>query len=740
MDADMDLGLPEESLALEDMFKRLFETESSPAHVRAAEADHHGFDRALWRTLAELGVPLMRVPAARGGSELGLLDATILMEEAGRRLASVPIAEALIAASLIARSTATEADAWLEAIGSGDKFASIALAPIGIGAQMVAGAAVADAVVALDGERLFLCPQATRPQALQMVADNATAWFEPQGERVLLLEGAAAVAAFHAAVEEWKLLSAAALIGLSEQALTMAAEYASERTAFGQVIGTFQGLSHPLADCVVDVDGARMFLRWIFTALAHGDPVEAGAGIDQLWWFVNKAATRTVAHSLHVFGGYGLSNEYDIQLYHRRAKSLGLMLGDPELALERAGRRLYLGEPAFLPNPGAVTLDFAPSADARALADETRAKFEALLTPELRAKAHHSFEGHDWGVSKAMGEAGLLFPAWPKRWGGREASAEAARAALDVWETMPWTINPQGTSNLVGQIIQAFGTDQLKEEVLPRLGRGEITAALGYTEPSGGSDVFGAKTRAERDGDGWIINGQKMFTSGAEWASYALLITRTDPDLPKHKGTTLFLVPLDGEGVEIHPIFTFMDERTNATFYSDVRIADHYRLGDVNGGVKVLAAALQMEQGGTSYYHNQRNMAEKAIAWARGAMRGGRPAIEDNRVLARIARTHANARIGESLGARTAWVASRKLPDHAYGPAAKIFITETFITDSADLMDLAAPASLVRGREGLGVIEESYRHSTATTIYAGTSEVLRSMVGERRLGLPRSRA
>jgi alkylation response protein AidB-like acyl-CoA dehydrogenase len=272
------------------------------------------------------------------------------------------------------------------------------------------------------------------------------------------------------------------------------------------------------------------------------------------------------------------------------------------------------------------------------------------------------------------------------------------------------------------------------------MGRGEITAALGYTEPSGGSDVFGAKTRAVPDGNGWVINGQKMFTSGAEWASYVLLIARTDPDAPKHKGVTLFLVPLDAEGVEIHPVYTFMDERSNATFYSDVRIPDLYRLGEVNGGVKVLAAALQMEQGALPYFHNQRRMVSAAVAWARTADRGGRPAIEDNRVLARLARADLHARIGKALGAWVGWISSRGLPDRAYGPAAKVFITESFIADSTDLLDLSAPDSLLRGKEGLGMIEEGYRHSSATTIYAGTSEVLRSMVGERRLGLPRSRA
>jgi alkylation response protein AidB-like acyl-CoA dehydrogenase len=735
----MDLGLPEESDALKNMFERLFETESSPARVRAAE--EAGFDPELWQTLVELGAPLMRVSGDMGGSELSLLDASIMMEEAGRRLATAPLAEAIVAARLIAASAAPDAAQWIESIGSGEKLVTVALAPVEAGKrQIVHGGAVADAVVALQGEKLVLFVQSERPEALSTISACASSWFVPEGAGLVLMEGADAVAAWQAGVEEWKLLSAAALIGLSDQSLAMASEYASERTQFGQIIGTFQGISHPLADCVINVDGGRMFLLWLLSALAKGDKVEAAAGIDQLWWWVNKTATRTVAHSLHVFGGYGLSNEYDIQLYHRRAKAIGLALGDPETALERAGRRLYLGETVALPDPGEITLDFEPSPEAQALADETRAKFEEILTPELMAKAHHSFEGHDWGVNRAMGEAGLLYPTWPREWGGREVSHEAGRAALNVWEDIGWTINPQGTSNMVGQIIQMFGTDKLKEEVLPRIGRGEITAALGYTEPSGGSDVFGARTKAERDGDDWLINGQKMFTSGAEWASYALLITRTDPDLPKHKGTTLFLVPLDAQGVEIHPIFTFMDERTNATFYSDVRIPDYYRLGEVNGGVKVLAAALQMEQGAVAYYLNQRRMSGIVADWARTADRGGRPAIEDNRVLARIARVHAHARIGEALAARIGWVSSQKLQDLAYGPAAKVFITESFIADSADLIDLTAPESLVRGRTGLGVIEESYRHSTATTIYAGTSEVLRSMVGERRLGLPRSRA
>ena len=176
-----------------------------------------------------------------------------------------------------------------------------------------------------------------------------------------------------------------------------------------------------------------------------------------------------------------------------------------------------------------------------------------------------------------------------------------------------------------------------------------------------------------------------------------------------------------------------MDERTNATFYSDVRVPDRYRLGEVNGGAKVLASALSAEQSGGYYHHHLREMADAVTRWARTTERDGRPVIEDPRTLARLARVHRNANIAEALSARVLGTRLAGQPDLAYGPAAKVFSTEAFITDSADLLDLAAPKSLLRGREGLGVVEMGYRHSTATTIYGGTSEVLRSMVAERRL-------
>jgi alkylation response protein AidB-like acyl-CoA dehydrogenase len=351
----------------------------------------------------------------------------------------------------------------------------------------------------------------------------------------------------------------------------------------------------------------------------------------------------------------------------------------------------------------------------------------------------HSFESHAWDVHRALGEARLLFPHWPQRWGGREADADSARASHKVWLDVGYTPPAAEVTGMVGEAVMRFGSPELQQEVLPRFASGEVTAALGYTEPSCGSDVFAARTRAVRDGEDWIINGQKMFTSGADLASYVFLVTRTDPDAPKHRGITMFLVPLDGPGVEIHPVYTFMDERTNATFYTDVRIPDRYRIGDVNKGAQVLASALSQEQSGGTYFRKQRKMAVAVEHWLRGRQRDGRPAIEDSLALAKLARAYTYSNLSEVLGHRVLATSLAGDTDMAYGPAAKIFGTESFITVASELMDLAAPDSLRRGKEGLGLVEMGYRHSAATTIYGGTSEVLRSMVAERRLGLPRSR-
>jgi len=735
----MNFALSDDQRMMRESFARFLDEQSSMARVRAA-AEAGGFDPALWKGLAELGAFALRVPEEAGGLGLGIMDAVVLMEEAGRTLASGPLAETLVATRVLAVLGGEVQAELLEQVLAGDKVLSLAFHDVAVEPlQWVSGGAVADVVIARDGDRVILVePAADAERAEANLASTPIAELQlAGGEPTVLAEGATGLEVFAQAIEEWKLLLAAALAELAREAIRQASEYACERVAFGQPIGTYQGISHPLADLITDVDGGRYFIWKTVHDIGKSLPDAAAQVSLALWWNADTA-TRAVAQALHTFGGYGLSTEYDVHLYNLRAKAWPLVWGDPALLLEEAGRRLYSAEQASLPDVGEVSIDFDLGDEARAMSRELDDFFVANLTPELRAKAHYSFDGFDAGIHKKLAEIGLLFPAWPKEYGGREAPPYAVNALRKVFEDYGWTTHAASTTMLVGTMIQKFGSDELKEEVLTRIISGDVICSLGYSEPGCGSDVFAAQTRATRDGDGWRIDGSKMFTSGANIAQYVLMLTRTNPEVAKHKGLTLFVVPLDADGIEVQPVYTFQDERTNITYYDGVRVKDSYRLGEVDGGVRVMAAALELEHGG-GFAKSQRAMVREAVELCREIRRNGRPLIESVDAQKRLARSLLHVQLSEVIENRALWAGVEKMPNMAYGPMAKLFSSEKFLSDSRDLLDLTAPHSLSKREGPAGALNLAYRHAQGTTIYGGTSEVHRSQIAERTLGLPRTR-
>jgi alkylation response protein AidB-like acyl-CoA dehydrogenase len=736
----MNFGLSEDQRMMRESFARLLDTHSSSARVRAA-AESGGFDAALWRELAAMGAFSLRVPEAAGGLDLGLMDAAVLMEEAGRTLASGPLAEMLVAARVLARLDGDAHSALLDSVAAGEQVITLALHDVAVEpVQWVSGGSVADAVIARDGAQVVLIRlPAAQPRGEANLASTPIAELRlDDGERSVLASDAAGLTVFAQAIEEWKLLLAIALAGLSREAVRLASAYACERVAFGQAIGTYQGISHPLAELITDIDGGKYFTWKAIHDIARGLP-DAGAQVSLALWWNTETAGRAVLQSLHTFGGYGLSTEYDIYLYNLRAKAWPLVLGDPSRLLEEAGRRLYAGEVAQLPDAGDVTIDFDLGDEARAMAAELNDFFNSNLTAELRAKAHYSFDGFDAGVHRKLAQAKLLFPSWPKELGGRAAPPYAVNALRRVWEEQGWSSHAVSTTDLVGTMIRLFGSDELKTDVLPKIIAGEAICSLGYSEPGCGSDVFAAQTKATRDGDGWRIDGSKMFTSGANIAQYVLMLTRTNPDVPKHKGLTMFVVPLDSPGIEIQAVYTFQDERTNITYYDGVKVKDSYRLGEVDGGVRVMAGALEMEHGG-GFGKTQWAMVHAAEDLCREIRREGRALIEHVDAQKRLARSRLHAWLSEVIANRALWSGVQKLPNLAYGPMAKLFSSEKFLSDAADLLDLTAPYSLSKRKGPAGFLNQCYRHAQGTTIYGGTSEVHRSMIAERALGLPRTRA
>jgi len=730
----MNFDLSEQQQMMRESFARFLDQQSSTVKVRAAMPS--GFDRVLWSGLAELGAFSIRVPEEQGGLGLGLMDAVLLMEEAGRTLASGPVAETLVAARLLAQLGGQ--DALLERVLAGQTVVTLAFHDIGRQPlQWVAGGAVAEAVIARKGGEILLVDSRGAGKAEDNLASTPIAELDlgklPQARL------SQDVAVFSSALEEWKLLISAALAGLGRESLRLAAAYASERKQFGQFIGQFQAISHPLTDLLCEVDGGRLLVWKAIRSLADG-AAEAGAAISVAAWWNAEAAGRAVAQALHTFGGYGLTTEYDIFLYNLRAKAWPLVLGDPQRLLDEAGRRLYAGEQVALPEAGDCPIDFDLGPDARAITAEINAFFDKHVTPAMREKFHYSWEGYNPEIHKKLAEENLLFPGLPKDMGGRQLSPYAKIAAMDAFEHQGYNTPAANVAQMVALIVHRFGTEELKQEVLTKLMNGEVIASLGYSEPGSGSDVFAAQCKATREPDGsWRIDGTKMFTSGANLASYVLMLCRTNPDVPKHKGLTMFIVPLKAAGVTIQPVYTFQDERTNITFYDGVRIPDSWRLGEVDGGVRTMSASLELEHGG-GFAKVQRAMQKAAEELCREIRHEGRPLIEDPSAQRRLARSMASLWVSDMLIFRSQWAIAEKKPNPAYGPMAKMYSSECFLRDSRDLLDLTAPYSLSKRAGPAGFLNQCYRHAQGTTIYGGTSEVHRSMIAERGLNMPRTRA
>jgi alkylation response protein AidB-like acyl-CoA dehydrogenase len=362
------------------------------------------------------------------------------------------------------------------------------------------------------------------------------------------------------------------------------------------------------------------------------------------------------------------------------------------------------------------------------------------VTREVIEHERRTGDGADRALTRKLGERGWIASGWPVAEGG---------AGLDPFETAAlWdalrkggvpTAGP-GTTMLPANAIRATGSAELKARILPGVAAGETLICLGYTEPAGGSDVFACTTRSQRDGDEWIVNGQKIFTTFAHLADYCFLLTRSQPGSEGPRGLTMLLVPLDSPGVEIQAVHTMGHERTNIVFYDDVRVADSNRIGEAHEGFAVMRAALEAEQ---NVAPGSRTgwVADDALEFAR-THRGpdGRELIDDVLVRERLARMAMEGEVADLLDMRVAFLdAEGDKP----GPVSALFGPESYVRASAAAIDIAGAAGMLDWTDPQSVVDGSldahYRSAVATTIYGGSSEVLRSLIVENRLGLPRSR-
>jgi 3-oxocholest-4-en-26-oyl-CoA dehydrogenase alpha subunit len=384
------------------------------------------------------------------------------------------------------------------------------------------------------------------------------------------------------------------------------------------------------------------------------------------------------------------------------------------------------------------------SAEHEQLRRELRSYFARLMTPERRAALQGEGEYGDGTVYqdtvRQMGADGWLTLSWPQEYGGRGGSAldqliftdEAAVAGAPV---------PFLTINTVGPTIMQFGTPEQRAFFLPRIAAGELHFSIGYSEPGAGTDLASLRTRAVRDGDDYVINGQKMWTSLIQYADYVWLACRTDPDAPKHKGLTMFIVPTDAPGFSWTPVRTMSGVTTSATYYSDVRVPASSIVGELNRGWALITNQLNQERVALTSAAPIMTALQEVREWAQHAkLADGRRVIDQEWVQIHLARVHAKVQF---LRLKNWQIASGGHVGPADASATKVFGTE-FATEAYRLLMevLGANAAVRDGSPGAvlaGRVERMHRSALILTFGGGTNEVQRDIVAAAALGLPISR-
>ena len=386
-------------------------------------------------------------------------------------------------------------------------------------------------------------------------------------------------------------------------------------------------------------------------------------------------------------------------------------------------------------------MDFSLSPGAAEFRAEVKAFIADHLTTEVVDQMHATGTFNDKAFNAALADAGLMAGAVP---GYGDRDPIELYLLFNELEKAGAPYDGLAVTMLVAGVINAVGTDFHRSRVLEKLLTGRFNCCLGYSEPDHGSDVASITTKAVRDGDEWVITGQKMWTTMAHVSDWVILLTRTNPDVPRHKGLTMFLVPMDTPGIEVQPVPTMATERTNATFYDDVRVGDEWRLGEVDGGWAVMGVALAFERGVMGGTNPAVPLLRHVRDWATGATSpDGGTMLSDPLLRERLARTAIANQVSQLLTLRAAWIAATGGLPGLEGSMAKLYATGRYQQAVAWFQEMAGAEGLlafgVEDAAAGGWIDYDARHAPVTTIYGGTTEINRNNVAERHLGLPRDR-
>ncbi len=389
-------------------------------------------------------------------------------------------------------------------------------------------------------------------------------------------------------------------------------------------------------------------------------------------------------------------------------------------------------------------MEIGYTTEQEALRKELRDYYAKLLTPEVEAELA---ESHGIGptvrrIVRQMASDGWLGIGWPKEYGGQGRTAveqfiffdESMRSGAPV---------PMLTINTVGPTIMNFGTKEQKDFFLPKILAGEIHFCIGYTEPNAGTDLASLTTRAVRDGDEYVINGAKIFTSLAGDADYIWLATRTNPDASKHKGISMFIVPMDTPGIRVVPMQLLGSHNINYTFYEDVRVPASALVGGENQGWNLITNQLNHERVTLCSPGIIDRALSDVRAWAQHTtLPDGRRVIDQEWVQTNLARVHAELEFLRLINWKVAWQGTQGHLDVADASSIKVFGTEFYLRAFRLLMEVIGQSSyLTRGSPGAvlaGRLEMYARSMIILTFGGGTNEIQRDLIAIFGLGMPRS--
>ncbi|HVA74772.1 MAG TPA: acyl-CoA dehydrogenase [Acidimicrobiales bacterium] len=671
----------------------------------------------FWEDLAALGWLGLHLPEDHGGSGFGLEELIVVVEEAGRAVCPGPLVPTLVASAVIEAVADKEVAARLvPGLASG-----AAVGAFGLGgsvrvaggkasgdAGLVLGAGLADIVVIPSGADIVIVDKRDGGVDVSVPANLDPA---RRSGRVTLRDASAEVVAGARSklVDIARLILAAEATGVARECTEMASEYAKARIQFGRPIATYQAVKHHCSNMLVATELATAAV-WDAARAGHGDPAQFSYASAVAASLGVEAADQNSQLNIQVHGGIGFTWEHDAHLFQRRANAIAAII-DAETAardvtdLVRRGVRRER------------TVDLPPEAEQ--IRDDVRA-FAATLSGLDDAEAREK-----------MIEAGYAMPHWPKPWGRAAGAVEqlvieqefsAAGVKRPAYGITGWVILT---------LIQHATEDQVKRWVRPALNQELIWCQL-FSEPDAGSDAAGIKTRGTRVEGGWVVNGQKVWTSGAHLARYGFATVRTNPEAPKHQGITTMVIDMKAQGVEVRPLKQVTGASDfNEVFFNDVFVPDDDVVGPVDGGWTVARATLGNES--VSIGGGQGGAALPIDTFigpldAHPERLPGGPG--------RVGRLVSRMQGMDMLNLRSAHRAVAGGGPGPEGNVTKLVLSENGHESAAILAALAGPDLAFTDGDGALAASMVLMHR-AMSIAGGTSEIKRNQIAERILGLPR---